>query len=810
MNNSMIKFFQLIIVLFILTSVCIPTIFVKPNFSNSNESDDSFKNNHHDEEFPDAEISSPKAESNPSHTITRSTQEFDDRTYSRQDIITFKENRIYKNLTIRDNATINVDGYDLEIRGKLNIMDNGQLIIKNSNLTIAPGPVDIDEIIISFSENAVIRIENSNFYTYPQPTSTNISYLLSDDFASVTIIDSYVNIKIPAVLFMDVALSPATAGVFILTGETEWNIHNSEIEGYLMIKNDELLSRWFLITLQRKASLFLKNCIGILNDESQPFIKPVAGFLKIEDSKVLHGIIELEVIAEFEAVNLTIMDIGINDQSKAQLIQTTILDSIDIGGFATIPTGAGDTAEIDVGVEGESKAFLTLFESTIGNTLIARGSSTTTTNNCTIYRCSISSEATVNLGNNEITTLIDVKENATVNIDKTSIHFINIGDNCNLNIYQSTEMPDIRKITSGFNSHAKITMYSTKLWELEIFGGDKISPEDYGPWYDPDLNTSKITLNMFDSSLDQLKSDDDAQILITLQNSEINEFKIKKFKNEPVRISISDHGSNNYMIPDPWPDTDLEFLIYHQITIETQVNDEYVNAYISVISSEGEQVISAQTQKKGIIDFELLNKKYTSSSPTMVGTYSIDVSFLGFYKNIKSTAELNEVHNLNWQDNAPPVVDDINIDTSYQHTNRGTRIRAVIKDDGVKAIANASLYYQYYTEEKGWSSWQSSAMIEVENNTFEDEIKQLPQGAEVRFYIIAYDFLGNRGVSEKYSYSIPKTDELFMTMVVTLLIIVIVLVLVFFMNRRRKIRKYMKNPPKTEARIGEVDEKKEK
>ncbi len=727
-----------------------------------------------------------------------------DRIISKDRIMTITNDTKIGNLTIRDNAILNVENCNLDIYGKFNVIGNGQIFISNSNITISPGSVGLHEIIVNFSNNASIIIENSRIFTFPQPTVTNISYLVSDDTSKVKIINSYLNFKIPAVLHMDVALSPATAGIFILTGETNWEIQNSKIEGYLMIQNNTLLSRWFLFTLQRSAELIMINCTGFMNDASQPFIKPVAGFLKLIDSIIVTGIIDLEVVANFEAINLTISDIGIMDQSKSQIIQSTIMNNLDIGGFATTPGSAGGK-KIEQKDASVSKATLYMEHSEIGNMLLARGSSTSNLVKSSIIRSSILSNAKVNFEQCEIEIMMDVKDNATININNTLLLNIKIGDNCKLNVNQNPQIPKINKIISEFNCHSELTFHSTNIRNIEVFGGDQVPPEEYGPWYDPDLNISKITINMYNSNLDQLTTEDDSQLFIILDESNINEFIITKYKNEPIIVTILDLGSSNYHIPDPWPDSDLKILIYHKIIIETLVNDEPVNSQIIVSNIAGEKIITTEMIKGGQIELELPNKQFYSNELISAGEYSINISYLGFSKIIKTVSEINEKHVIEWEDYNPPVVDNIDIDIDYQRTHRGTRIRAFIKDDGVKVIANATIFYQYYTDDEGWSLWQSSNMIEVENNTFEDEIKQLPQGAEVRFYIVAFDVLGNRGISEKFDYSIPRTDEFLASMAGTLLTVIIVLIIVYFINRRSKVKKYIKKTIRNEPEIDKKD-----
>ena len=82
-------------------------------------------------------------------------------------------------------------------------------------------------------------------------------------------------------------------------------------------------------------------------------------------------------------------------------------------------------------------------------------------------------------------------------------------------------------------------------------------------------------------------------------------------------------------------------------------------------------------------------------------------------------------------------------------------------------------------------------MIEIDNNTYEGEIEQLDEGTRVRFYIVAYDVLGNMVKSNTKEYIIPNTSLIFSITIVLLLIVIIILISLMILKRRSKIRKYL-------------------
>ena len=82
----------------------------------------------------------------------------------------FKNDGVYKNITIRDDATMIIKDCEFIIKGSLSVLDNGRLFIFNSSVYIEPGHVDQQKIIINFLDNAYVQITDSNLYTHPQPS----------------------------------------------------------------------------------------------------------------------------------------------------------------------------------------------------------------------------------------------------------------------------------------------------------------------------------------------------------------------------------------------------------------------------------------------------------------------------------------------------------------------------------------------------------------------------------------------------------------------------------------------------------------
>jgi hypothetical protein len=429
---------------------------------------------------------------------------------------------------------------------------------------------------------------------------------------------------------------------------------------------------------------------------------------------------------------------------------------------------------------------------TIGGSLIIQGNSTSNIVNSTVDKCSIIHESKITFINSTIRTLIEAKEDTDVRLENTSVPQINLANQSSLYINQESRNLAINKITTSFNYQSEIRLQSTKLNLLDIFAGDQVSPNEYGPGYDPDRNISKINLILVNSQISRIRTEDDSQINITLQNSDLNEFSFKKSKNELVLITILDLGGN-YSMPDPWPEVDLEIHIYHRTFVTTLVNNIPIQAFIEVIDQNGKTIKSQYTNSYGRVNLDMLVEQIMKDSFKKAGDYNLNLNYLGFAKTTTLSAGINEKLVIEWEDYNPPNINDIQSDTKYTRTKRDTRIRAEIIDTDVKVVANATIFFQY-NRGSGWSPWYTKSMIEVENNIYEGEIPLQPDGTEVRYFIVANDILGNKYESEINKYTIENPEIMVIFAGVVFLCIFFILSILYFMKRRARFKKYLNKP----------------
>jgi hypothetical protein len=708
----------------------------------------------------------------------------------------FSDDRIFGNVLISDDATMIIRDCIFTINGTLTVSNNGRLQIINSTVYISPGTVDPQQIIISFSDNAQIEISESWIYTLPQPSLTNISYLLSDDNSIIKINDSYLNVRLPPIVNLDIEFTPPTAGTFILTGETIWNIQNSTIECFLYFDNQNMLAgRWFMFTLQRKATLLMKNSAGSMeNDETQPFIKPVAGFVKLENCNIRKGNIDNEVVGELEAINISIYNLNLRDQSKTKIYNSVIINNMDLGSVAVFsPT-----------IEDKPKATLYMEDTTLGSKqtsegmLITAGNSSAILVDSSIKKCFMLANSKVHFISSEIQQLAEAKQNSTLTIENTSILQIFLEENSDLIVKANKDIYSIDKLVTKYNCKSFITVQSAKIDVIEVWAGDDITPDKYDANYEPDRNISEISISMFDTTVGKLSSSDDAIIHLTLQDTTLNEFYFDKFKEERALITILDLGSE-YQLPSPWPEIQLEIDIYNRLGLHAQVNGAPVAASVKIVDHDNNQVLSTMLPEDGDLDVDLFYEKYTVNGKTTAGEYTVTSNYLGFDNNVKSKATFGKTVEFAWEDTTAPVINNISIDRSYQRTNRGSFIRATIIDHDVKVVANATIIFQCY-KNNTWSPWTSVPMVEIYNNTFEGVIPESEPGTKIRFYIESYDYLGTKTKSKVQTYEIKDNNIKTSIGIMAFIIFSIIILILILMNRRRKIKKYLNKPKETDSR----------
>jgi hypothetical protein len=636
-----------------------------------------------------------------------------------------------------------------------------------------------------------MQIRNSDFITNAQPSHANISYLLSDDKTSVSIENSNIEAHLPSIPDLDILKVPPTAGTYILTGETKWSVKNSYLEGHLSYnESDWLTGRWFWLTLQRKSNLKLKDTELVLNEDTQPILKPVSGQLDIENCEISSGIIDAEVISSLDIDGLTVSHLNVRDQSQAIIRNSHIFENLDVGSSAIYSPVEGGS---------EPEAIANLYDTSVGNTIVISGNATTGIQNCNFNDCTINNNASALIQNSTLTRVM-VYDRGELEIEHSRSKNIFIEKDTVLTINNAAE--DIEWVRTGYDCKSTVTVTDTNIDKFEIWPGDNVGPLTVDPvtycdGYDPDLNVSEVYLNLNNCEINLVRAYDDEIVTFNLKDSKINDFIITQFKYETVSFTFIDINSD-FLIPDINDIDGAVVYIQYKFELNVLLNNEPVKASIDIYDNNNELVTSIKSSDEGYM-VDDLNSQIIDDAGTLIFedyTYTIKVYGIEQEHILKLTD--SQVHYINLTDTEPPIITDIEFGPSTWNLEKDIDVKAKINDDGVQSISNVTLFY---STDDG-KTWRSRAMHEVDEGQYEAVIPKQEWGAEVEFYIETYDVLGNKAESGTRSYSVAEEE---FNIIIILIIVIIVLILIGVIKiiiQSRKIKKYATR--KTSSRIKEA------
>jgi hypothetical protein len=769
-----------ILVFIVLLLLLIPTFTINPSSNFALTSD-----------FEDVTEFEPDLETHPDQQDTRGSILLTLK-LKNSEVKTIKSKEAYRNVTVRDYATLIVENGELEINGTLTVEDNARFFVINSTVTISPPALPDKVIIVNFSDAAIIQIRDSTFITNPQPTHANISYLLSDDSTSVSVSNSTLIARLPTIPTLDINITPPTAGTYILSGETNWNVRNSYLMGNLSHnETGSLNGRWFWFTLQNKATMKLKNTNLWICDDSQPVIKPVSGLLEIEDCEILNGVIDAEVVSNLNIWNLTISHLNIRDQSEAVVRDCLILENLDIGSAATyspIETG---------GSEPEAKA--DIFNTTVVQLVLISGNATARLQNCNLNETSISNNGLAVIQNSSLHRS-KVYDSGELEFEYSSAEQIFIEKESKLTI--NTPKNNIEWVITKYNCKSMVTIINANIDLLEIYPGDNFGPSSkdpvvYGAGYNRDLNISNVYITLKNSDVNTVQTYDDEILTFDLSNSKINNFKVYRFKYENASFTIIDKDSL-YELPDLQDFEEGEIVIQYEFGINLLLNNEPVKALIEILDDNKNIITSQKTDENGYAVFNLDSQIIDKSGSKTIENYWYKINYFGFQNEYELKLTKSLVHYINYTDINPPRIMDIEYGPTTWNLEKDVKVTVSVDDDGVQSIANVTLYY---SKDNG-KTWRALSMHEVENGQYETVIPKQVWGDQVEFYVEAYDILGNKAQTKPKSYTVAE-EEFNVLVIILLAIIVITLIgIVKAVFNARKVKKYLNK--KTSVKIKEA------
>ncbi|UCG68816.1 MAG: hypothetical protein JSV09_13620, partial [Thermoplasmata archaeon] len=194
------------------------------------------------------------------------------------------------NISISGEATLIVEDAYLQVNGIIRMSDSARLFIIRSTLRLSPPPLNDDIHVLHAVDNSIIHVkEGSHVFFEPQPTPTNTSYMLLEDYSAFFLVDSTFSGDLPPIINQSIEIASVTAGVYLLSGYSSWHIINSDVDGRLSRDGLELTGRWFWCSLHQRSTLTIEDTDIQLTSypSSSTLLKPVSGLVKIKDSMIL-------------------------------------------------------------------------------------------------------------------------------------------------------------------------------------------------------------------------------------------------------------------------------------------------------------------------------------------------------------------------------------------------------------------------------------------------------------------------------------------------------------------------------------------
>ncbi len=661
------------------------------------------------------------------------------------------------NLTISEDATLIVEDGSLQVHGIIRMSDSARLFIMRSTFKVMPPPLNDDVMVIHVTDNCMINAkEGSSVVFDPQPTATNISYMLIEDQSTFFLVDSYFSGDLPAIINQSIEIASVTAGVYLLSGYASWYIINSDVRGTLNYQGGLLSGRWFWCSLHQRTKLSIEDSLFQLVGSSaqSTMLKPVSGNVVIKNSTMPGGVIDAEVTAE-----LTLTDsvfhkkVEFKDQSKAQVVNCTFKKDVRIG-----------TALSEVETLSNPEAYVEITNGTFDNYLTCKANSTTIITESSIKTMIINDNATVDGEDLHVGNLLSVKDHSVVKFINGSVPLISLDDTAYLSMEGDIDVSDIGLSGSGV---PKIT-----------------SPSEF---YGVDIGTIAI----YSGSLCTLTFDNVMLGNITFENEMNVTFECMDTKIGRVRPARE--GIN----------TTLNFINVNSAICEfDEINDNVtVNVfyrlmtlvYLNLLPQESHILITdvfnnewVGTTESGEGAFDLPSWSIIKGETIFTCDYQVMASYLGFsetkdieLRNSKSVVFL-------WVDEKAPDVTNIHCTPESWNMGKEIIVRVEVRDEDVMSIPYVNLVYSIDS-----GAEKEVSMFKIDEDVYETAIPCQGKRCEITYFIKTEDMAGNQVTTRPRSVSIGEEENFLFLVSLIILVILISIIIIKKTIDYRKVKRYV-------------------
>jgi len=676
---------------------------------------------------------------------------------SGSDSMTIMGDALCDNLTISDDSTLIVeDGY-LRIRGIVRLSGNARFFIIRSTVRLDPPALNDSTIVLHATDNSMINVKESSTLLFrPQPTATNISYMLLEDYTSLFLVDSVFSGDQPSIINQSIEIAAVTAGVYLLSGYASWYMKNSDVSGRLSFTGNELTGRWFWCSLHQRSTLTIENTdiqlVGILSS-SFTLLKPVSGVTTIKNSRILGGVVDCEVTAELILENSSfVKKVEFKDQTMAKISNCTFYSDVIIGSaLSFVEVLKAPETDIDIS------------NSTFERNIKCEANSTTSIIDTKIKSLNVIDNATIDLFNASIQTIASIKDYSNANIQNSNVSLYNIDDTAFIRIDGCKKISDIY-VYSPEEHVKKETMF---------INGAQIEYLQF------DTNCSN-SLSFENVIIKKISFYNDINVTLQCNNSSI-EILSPWGSGENVTFNFIDISST---LPDlTAQNKNITFCVYHRLEVLMSLNGEPIETEVKVGNDLGHEWIDLSLSGKS--KFDLPYKYIHNQTVEMTEDYVITTSFLGFTESKDIVLTSSQTIIIAWVDDTPPKISSISYTPQQWNMGKDITISASIIDQGVMVIKSVTLFYCIDD-----GDWHELQMFKVDENRYETSIPKQGKNCQVTFYISTEDMAENPIDSDKQEFTIGQEENLLIYGGVVALIILILILLIRQVGIHRKIKKY--------------------
>ncbi len=135
-------------------------------------------------------------------------------------------------------------------------------------------------------------------------------------------------------------------------------------------------------------------------------------------------------------------------------------------------------------------------------------------------------------------------------------------------------------------------------------------------------------------------------------------------------------------------------------------------------------------------------------------------------------------------DDSPPIIQAPTIEPSEPSDVQAVSIKVTVSDN--LYVEKVYLFFKV-----GNGPWKSIELKRAEGDTFIGAIPALPAGSEIKFYIVAYDILGNKAVNDNsgkyYTYTVKYATTSFQLSLLGIILTLMIIAIVYAIWKKRNL-----------------------